>query len=265
MRYITLILTALLVMTTSATAAADSAAAPQDGRSAQEILDALRDTESLGFQAGELTMTLIVADRAGQSRERQLQVQGERRDGRFNALIRVLRPAEVAGQAYLFRENESGPNDIYAFLPAIDDAPRRIAGSQRNASFMGTNFSYSDLQRTDLEGATAQRLPNETIGNFPVYVIEITPAESASTDYSRAMAWIRTADDIPLRIRYFDRNDEEDRTLFTERVDEHNGRSYIQRMTLRAVDGSSTTMVIDSINEDVSFESSTFTPAALSN
>lgn len=236
-----------------------------DNRTAQEILDSMLDTEALGFQSGEVTMTLLVADRSGQARERQLQVQGQRSDDRFQAVVRVLRPAEVAGQAYLFRENPGGQDDVFAYLPAIDEAPRRIAGSQRNASFMGTNFTYADLQRRDWEGASSRRLPDETIGRFPVYVIEITPTASANVDYSRAIAWVRQSDNIPLRVRYFDRDNNEARTLFTERTDTHNDRIYIRRMTLRAADGTATTMVIDSIDDTVRFDSATFTPAALAN
>ena len=119
--------------------------AQDDGMSADDIIDRALDTDALGFQTGEVTMTLIIQDEAGESRERRLLVRGMSEGDDSRALVRVVAPAEQAGQSYLFRQNTGGEDDVYVFLPALDDAPRRISGSQKNGSFMGTHCTDADL------------------------------------------------------------------------------------------------------------------------
>ena len=252
MRTLLLALTLALVVSPYARA--------EDGLSARQILDRSLDTEAIGFQSAEVGMTLLITDRGGQTRERRMIIRGRRDDDRFAALVRVTGPAEVAGQAYLFRENPGATDDVFVYLPAIDEAPRRIAGAQRNSSFMGTNFTYADLQRRDMRDAQATRQPNETVGRFETYVIDVTPTAGADVDYARARLWIRTTDDVPLRIRFFDRQGAELRTMFTEQTGTTGNRTYIRRLTLRDRDGSSTTMIIDHIDDSARMDAAEFTP-----
>ena len=241
-----------------------SAANGQD-MTADEIIDRALETETLGFQSGEVTMTLIIQDESGESRERQLTVRGmdDGDDGR--ALVRVVSPPEQAGQSYLFRENGGGEDDVYIFLPAIDDAPRRISGDQKNGSFMGTHFTYSDLETRDVREADYTRLPDETIGRFPVYVIDSVPTDPDDSEYSTVRMWIRHGDFIPLRTRFFGDNGQEEKTIFTEETAEDDGRVYVRRMTLRPSDGGATTMILDDVDFDAAVAPAEFTPQNLAN
>lgn len=232
---------------------------------ADEIIDRALETETLGFQSGEVTMTLIIQDESGESRERRLTVRGMDDGDDSRALVRVVSPPEQAGQSYLFRENTSSEDDVYIYLPAIDDAPRRISGDQKNGSFMGTHFTYSDLETRDVRDANYTRQPDETIGRFPVYVIDSTPSDSEDSEYSRVRMWIRHGDFIPLRTRFFGDNDQEEKTIFTEETAEDNGRVYVRRMTLRPADGGATTMILDDVDFNASVSSAEFTPQNLAN
>lgn len=239
--------------------------AQDDGMTADDIIDRALDTEALGFQTGEVTMTLIIQDDSGESRERRLVVRGmnEGDDGR--ALVRVVAPAEQAGQSYLFRENTNGEDDVYVFLPALDDAPRRISGSQKNGSFMGTHFTYADLETRDVRDGTYTRHPDETIGRFPVYVIDAVPSADSDSEYARVRLWIRHGDFIPLRTRFFGDDGEEEKTIFTEETAEDDGRVYVRRMTLRPADGGATTMILDAVNFGADVSAAEFTPQNLAN
>jgi outer membrane lipoprotein-sorting protein len=232
---------------------------------ADEIIDRALATETLGFQSGEVTMTLIIQDESGESRERRLTVRGmdDGDDGR--ALVRVVSPPEQAGQSYLFRENGGGEDDVYIFLPAIDDAPRRISGDQKNGSFMGTHFTFADLETRDVRDAAYTRLADETIGRFPVYVVDSIPNDSSDSEYSRVRMWIRHGDFIPLRTRFFGDSGEEEKTIFTEETAENDGRVYVRRMTLRPSDGGATTMILDDVNFAATIAAAEFTPQNLAN
>ena len=227
--------------------------------SADDIVDRALATDTVGFQTGEVVMSLIIQDASGETRERRMQVRGMTENGDSRALVRVVAPVEQAGQSYLFRENAGGQDDVFVYLPALDDAPRRISGSQKNGSFMGTHFTYADLESRDIRDATYTRLPDETIGTFPVYVIDAVPNDGVESDYARIRMWVRTSDFIPLRSRFFDDAGVAQQTMFTEETAVDGERVYVRRLTLRPASGGATTMIIDNVNFDAAIAASEFT------
>ena len=276
MRRILLVLVAIFALCAGAVAlqaqdAPTDDAAPTDDTAptgeltADDIVDRALETDTMGFQSGEAVITLIIQDDSGESRERRIQVRAMEEDGSGRALVRVLEPAEVAGQSYLFRENPDGEDEVYVFLPALDDAPRRISGSQKNGSFMGTHLTYADLESRDISDATYTRLDDEAIGTFDCYVIDAVPNNPDESDYASIRMWIRQSDYIPLRTRFFDDDGSELKTMFTEQVDEHDGEPYVRRLTLRPADGGATTMVIESLTTDAGIDASEFTQQNLAN
>lgn len=230
----------------------------------ESIVQRMLDDEAFGFQSGEVGMQLTIRDPSGDARERRLVVRGRRDDGRSRALVRVTAPASQAGQAFLFLQNPSGADDVHVFLPALDDAPRRIAGSQKNGAFMGSHFTFADLESRDLRDATYARQPDETVGGFPVFVVDATPLASAQSEYARIRLWIRQSDHIPLRMRFFDARGETLKTLFTEETDTtSSGRSFIRQMTLRLPSEAATTLRLVDTNFDADVRPDEFTPAAM--
>jgi len=235
----------------------------QDTLDAAEIVERALDTQTLGFQSGEVTMVFLIQDGTEDARERRIHVRGHREGDLNRALVRVISPPALAGQAYLFLQNAAGEDDVYVYLPAIDDAPRRVAGSQKNASFMGTHFTYADLESRDLRDAVYTRHPDETVGEFPVYVIDAEPSATAESEHGRVRLWIRQSDMIPLRVRFYDRAGELSKTLFSEETAEQDGRVYVRRLTVRPESGGATTMVIESADFNASVSAAEFTPRSL--
>jgi hypothetical protein len=236
----------------------------QDRPSANEIVDRALDTNTIGFQSGQVSMTLTITDQAGEVRERAMTIRGREDDGRSSAVVRVTAPAAQAGQTYLFRENPTGEDDVFVYLPALDDAPRRISGSQKNGAFMGSHFTYNDLESRDIREADYTEAPDEVVGGFPVYVIDAAPHDLEDLDYARARLWIRQSDYIPLRVRFFAADGTEVKTIFTEETDvASSGRVYVRQLTLRPAAGGSTTMRIANADFDVVVDPTELTPQAM--
>jgi outer membrane lipoprotein-sorting protein len=222
----------------------------------QQIVEQAMDTNTMGFQSGEVQLTIIIEDSHGDLRERRLNIRSLSEDGQNRALVRLIAPAEVAGQAYLFRENADRDDDIWIYLPALDDEPRRIAGNQKNESFMGTNITYADLESRDISNGTYTRLPDEEISGFSVYVIDAVAEDS---EYELIRMWIRQSDFVPLRTRFFSEGDVIEKTMFTEQVDTHQGRTYVRRMTVRDREDSATTVIVEAVDFEASVDASEFT------
>lgn len=252
-------LTGLVVTMAASLAVADEQGADQGGElSADEIIEAALERNTLGFESGRAQVSLLVYDRAGEQRERNLDVRSRRSDERTRTLMTLTDPADVRGQSFLFIENVDGDDDMWMYVPAFD-VTRRVEGSQRRSSFLGSHFTFADLESRDLREASYRRLGDEMVGEFPVYVIEARPNNPQNSDYSRVVAYIRQSDNMPMRVRFFNRNGDLDKTLFTERLNTTDDDvTYIEQMTLRSEQGGYTTIRIAALDTSVEIPDSVF-------
>ena len=222
-------------------------------RSAPQIIDAMVDKRgSLGVSSGQATLRLLTEDRTGDKRARTMELRAKKVDGRGRTLVKLTSPKEVAGQSFLFAEtaNEAEDDDVWMYLPAFG-VTRRVEGSQKRGSFMGTHFSFADLESRDVQQADLKRLDDETIGAHKVYVIEATPKRGADSEYGRVVVYVRQSDEMLLKMRFYDKDAKtEAKTLFVEKIGKTaSGSPTIEQMTLRSTLGGYTTIVVEAANE----------------
>ncbi len=228
---------------------------------ADEIIEQAVERNALGFEAGRAQVVLKVYDEEGEREERHLDVRS-RRDGddgeeRSRTVMSLTDPAEVRGQAFLFVENPEADDDMWMHVPALE-VTRRVEGDQRRSSFLGTHFTFADLESRDLREASYTDRGEDRIGEYDVYVIEARPDDPGESDYERVVTYIRQDDKIPIRTRFYDRDGDLDKTLFTERLAEEGDQKYIERMTLRSEAGGYTTVEIEELDSDVEIPESAF-------
>ncbi len=248
---------ALMMMVALGSVVSSQAFADED-LSADEIIDRAMDRNALGFETGRAQVTMLVFDRAGEQRERRLDVRSKRDDDRTRTLMSLTAPAEVRGQAFLFVENPDGADDMWMYVPAFD-VVRRVEGSQRRAAFLGSHFTFADLESRDLREARYRRLSDERIGDHAVYVVEARPTRPQESDYGRVVAYVRQIDFIPLRVRFYDKDGDLDKTLFAEQINTDNTDStYIEQMSLRSEQGGYTRIRIDALDTGVELPDSIF-------
>jgi hypothetical protein len=188
-------------------------------------------TEQQAFRAAGIEMRLMMRlrNKRGETRDRALYARSMRKDRLSRTLVRFLRPADVAGTSFLFLENRDREDDQHMYLPALK-VVRRIIGSQKNASFMGSDLSYADLEWRALERATYKMQPAEKIGADPCHVIEAIPRQRES--YSRLRAWIRQRDKVLLRLQFFDKRGKLLKTLFVKEVKRVGGMPMATKMKI---------------------------------
>lgn len=234
------------------------ATADDDEQSATDIIERAVERNALGFESGRAQVSLTVFDREGEQRVRKLDVRSRRDDERTRTVMSLTDPAEVRGQAFLFVENPESSDDMWMYVPAFE-VTRRVEGEQRRSSFLGTHFTFADLESRDLREADHRRRGDETIGEHDVYVIEATPSEPEKSDYKQVVAYVRQDDYIPLRVRFYDRDGEVEKTLFAEQLDTTGDDvTYVKRASLRAETGGHTTIEITGLDVDVDLPMSLF-------
>lgn len=242
-------LVALLALFVSAAVAAPAAAQEVDPEklTAQQIVDKALDFNTMGFQSGQAQVTLQVENKGGDAKTRSLDLKSKKVDGKLRTLVTLTAPKDVRGQAFLFAEQKAD-DDVWMYLPAFKIV-RRIEGGQKEGSFLGSHFTYADLESRDTKKASYKRLKDEKIGTNEVYVVEGTPEAGSDSDYSRIVIYIRKSDFIPLKTKFF-KVEEVSRTIFVEKLDKtESGETYVKQMTLRPSGGGYTRMVLEAFDE----------------
>lgn len=144
-------------------------------------------------------MTMILVDRRNQKRVRK--IKGFRKDyGKDTKNIMFfLTPADVKNTSFLSYDwdDESKEDDSWLYLPALRKV-KRIASSNKKDSFMGSDFSYADMNGLKLSEWDFKFLKeNEIIDGKDCWVIEAIPKKDKEkkvveeTGYIKRIAWVR--------------------------------------------------------------------------
>jgi hypothetical protein len=199
-------------------------AAKADDKTADEIIDAMIDMDPLGYGGAEARLAMALVNDRGQENKRKLLMRS-RKDGDTRRLfVRFQDPADVAGTSFLGID-DGGDRTQWLYLPAVGKT-RRISAKQRNAAFVGTDYTYADLDNRDIDDAKKTRLEDEKVSKKSCYVIEVDP-ESSDSEYGTVKLWISKESMLPLRIRFFDGDGNELKRMTVSEVKKVEGRWVI--------------------------------------
>jgi hypothetical protein len=196
--------------------AADAAAGP----SARDIMNKVAETRKL--DGSEAVVKMSILNDKGQSRDRTINMATKLYDGgkTEKRIYRFLAPADVKGTGVLVFDYEDKADDVWVFLPALRKT-RRIVSSQRSQSFMGSEFSYGDLNIPALDDFTYKLVKEEGYGGEPCYVIEVLPKNGGIADsegYSKKIYWVSKAKHAVRKGVYYDLDGKPLKELTTEDI-----------------------------------------------
>jgi len=160
----------------------------------------------LGYDGAESVIEMILTNKRGTVRKRKLHTISNKKDDMNRVLARFQEPPDVAGTAFLVREVKDEDDEQFLYIPALKKV-RRISSSQKGGSFMGTDFSYDDLQSHEVTESENKIIREEKLKNQDCWVIESTPKPGVSSEYSRSLRWIRKKDYVPIRMELFKKGD----------------------------------------------------------
>ena len=259
-RFFDLLLPALALC---ASFAASRAVAGSDSLSADEIARRTLRADAFAWEGAKTRVRMVLSSPDGKRLERSIEVLARRDKGLLQTMVRFLLPADLAGTAFLMREQQGGASEQYIYLSGLKRT-RRVVGKEREGSFMGSDFTYADMQRVDRAHAKSFKQPDEDLNGSAVHVIvsEIDP--KTELQYSKIQTWVRKSDLVPLRTRFFDKQGKLLKTLYTRRVREIDGRPVVMEARMQNEQtGHATDLVIDSLEPGADLADELFTPAGL--
>lgn len=228
-----------------------------------EIMKQVLNTDAWGL--GDATVSARAVIKDGRGGVRELRFTGRSR--RYappltKSLIRFSAPGDVSGVGFLQIQKADEDDDRFLFLPELGKS-RRIAGNTRSSMFMGTDFSYADLDRRDLREGTATSQGMESVGKFPCYHMVVVPNRQDSP-YAKVELWVRTDNFVPLKTLMYNRAGVLLKTLVAQELRRVEGRWFLAKsqMTNHA-DGRTTELVLDDIQAKVAVPDEEFTVRTL--
>lgn len=96
----------------------------------------------------QMTMTLVNAN--GQKSVRQMKMKTLEKEGGDKSLMEFIAPADVKGTKFLSYAHVDKDDDQWLYLPALKRV-KRISSRNKSGSFMGSEFSYEDLNAFDMD------------------------------------------------------------------------------------------------------------------
>lgn len=178
---------------------ANVASAGPDG---QQIMQKVADTKLLDGSEAVVKMTVTGKEARSLSMATKLYDGGKTE----KRIIRFLNPSDVKGTGVLVFDYSDKADDVWLYLPAMKKT-RRIAGSQRSQSFMGSEFTFGDFNTPNIGDYNYKVLKEESAGGEACWVVEVLPKTKEIGDeegYSKKVYWVSKATNTVRKGEYYD-------------------------------------------------------------
>jgi outer membrane lipoprotein-sorting protein len=192
-------------------AANDATLAEPSGR---DIM--LKNEEARKADQNEVaTLTMTLVNKAGKTRSRTAHFTFDDSEPALRKThFKFLSPKNVRGTAFVQLEHRERENDRWLYLPALRKT-RRISGSDKTDSFVGTDLSFEDFEFSDgLVGGESKSyhiLREEERFGEDCWVIEALPTteeEKQRSGYSKRIIWVSKEHYHAVFTEFYDHNDE---------------------------------------------------------
>lgn len=221
--------------------------------------DELPDGKTSSYTA---TMTLL--NKKGATRVRQVIMRSKDFGDTDKTVLAFTQPKDVAGVSYLMFDYDDANKDTdsWLYMPAMKKV-RRISGSSKGDDFMGTDFTYEDMEGTDLEKYSYNLLGEENVGSEPCWKVECI-AKDKDKKTPRRIVWFSKNSYVTYKAELYDRQDKLQRTLTCSNIRQIDGYWTTGKMVMENVQtGHSTTLEMTNISYDQPLADNLFTVAAL--
>lgn len=171
------------------------ALSPARAETADEVVAKARAANRVDSAVESVRMTIV--SKSGSERVRELELKS-RRDGEVvKTYLKLTSPSDVAGTQLLLVDNPGKVDEQLLYLPAYKRV-NHISGSARKGAFVGSDFSYEDLEIRE----AAEGVHTLAEDGADAWVIETTPGEGSQ--YSKIRAHIGKADLVARKVEFFD-------------------------------------------------------------
>jgi hypothetical protein len=165
--------------------------------------------------ASTAEMRMVITNRSGQSRTREISAFTQSKDGEYSKQMLVFTaPADVRNTRFLTidYDDPSKTDEQAIYMPALRKV-RTIGtsgGDSKTGAFLGSDFTYADIGVLEHEFFTTKLLGEEKVLGENCFKIEFTAnGREALTNYgySKVIRWISVANFSTRQSEFYDKNE----------------------------------------------------------
>jgi hypothetical protein len=223
------------------------------------------------------TMRMKLYDRHQRVRERAMAIvflRGRAAPGASSAapdgdrlLIRFNYPNDIRGTSFLVWEHPSADDERFLFLPSLGRV-RRIAGSEAQESFVGSDFTYEDIGGRELDeyiyafagadgGKTTWTAPSGGAA-LPAWRLE-SRRKDASAQYPRVVSIVLDNSFVVVAADVYNRRNEKEKVYTVRRLEQVEGIWTVMDSEMtNAIEKTRTELVVESTDYNVGLKESDF-------
>lgn len=198
---------------------------PPQPTTAAQVARAVQDRDSGKDSRSEFRMKLF--DRRGRARERALTLLMMRRTEGDRLLIRFTYPNDIRGTGFLVWEHPQKDDERFLYLPSLGRV-RRIAGSEAQESFVGSDFSYEDIGGREFDEYSYALLDDNASWSGPdgvsrpAYRLESTRRDK-SAEFPRVVSLVLKDIFVVVQADVFNRRNEKQKVYSVKRLQQMQG------------------------------------------
>ncbi len=204
----------------------------------KKIFAAMEDRDLGDKGIARVSMTLV--DSSGRKRQRQLMSWRLKFNGGTKQLMIFESPADVRNTGLLSVDYDDAKkdDDQWLYLPALHRATR-ISGSDRSGSFLGTDLSYADLTKRDVNSYNHKLIKESVkVDGEDCWLIESRPKtdkEKSETGYLKTQFWISKSKLFPMQIKAWVEKGQKLKYLKFTDIKKHDGVWLAHTTTVRTM------------------------------
>ena len=211
-------------------------------------------------------VTMRITSKRGKERTKEFVMLrlDEEEGGKQKYYTYFRKPSDISRLTFMVHKIPDGNDQRWIYVPSVD-LVKPISADDKNSSFVGSHFSYEDVSGRHWSEDMHSQLPDTTIGDRAVFVIESIPVEKYK-GFSRKLSWVDKENYLPLREEYYGKKDKVVRVFTAEKVEEIDG---VVTMTARSMEnlkkGGKTLIEFSGIKYNAGLDASVFTERFLKN
>jgi hypothetical protein len=226
--------------------AAASLAAPQARLTAEQIARNVQDRDTGRDSRADMRMKLF--DRRDRVRDRALSLLTLRRPAGDRSLIRFTYPNDIRGTGFLVWEHPQGDDERFLYLPSLGRV-RRIAGSEAQESFVGSDFSYEDIGGREFDDYTYDENASwpSPQGPRPAYRLE-SRRKDTSVEFPRVVSLVLKDSFVVVQVDIYNRRNEKQKVYIVKRLEQVQGIwTVLESVMTNDLDRTRTELVVEKI------------------
>jgi hypothetical protein len=201
---------------------------------------------------------MIKVDRRGQQRKLELKSYRKDEGEDSKSILFFTAPADKRNVSFLSweKDNEEEDDDKWLYLPA-GNIKTRISGGKKKDPFMGSDFSYADMESTDIEDwnysftdqytSKDKSKLNPVVNGNDCWIIQALPKKEklkkiiTEIGYLKRVIWVRKDNFMMVQGRTWVKKGKKTKLFFARKIKKIQGIWTAQELEMRTYKGSITT------------------------